>query len=93
MEYVSQMEYVSHIALRRTHPNVIEYDLTYSSPDAPDQTRTLHANPVATFHGPHTGRGGERQMYGGATTLWREDDTAMLVAFQRKYRRASVSFA
>ena len=87
------MEYVSHIALRRTHLSFIEYDLTYSSPDAPDQTRTLHANPVATFHGPHTGRGGERQMYGGARTLWRKDDTAMLVAFRRKFPGASVSYA
>ena len=87
------MDYVSHIALRRTHHNVIEYDLTCSAPDVPDQTRTLHANREATFHGPHTGRGDGRQMSGGAKTLWREDDTAMLMAFRRKYPFASVSYS
>jgi len=87
------MEYVSHIALRRTHPNVIEYDLTCTAPGAPDQTHTHHANRAATFHGPHTGGGGARQMGGSAATLWRADDTAMLVAFRRKFPRASVSYA
>ena len=87
------MDYVSHIALRRVHHSIIEYDLTYSSPVDLEHTSTLHANRVATFHGPHTGRGDGRQVSGSAKTLWREDDTAMLMAFRRKYPFASVSYA
>ena len=87
------MDYVSHIALRRVHHSIIEYDLTYSSPVALEHTSTLHANREATFYGPHTGNGGARQVSGGAITLWRKDDTAMLMAFKRKYPFASVSYA
>lgn len=72
------------ITIRRTLPNVIEYNLTFHDPLSGDQTRTYHANREATFFGPHTGAPA-RQIEGGARTLWRGDDAAMLLAFQREY--------
>ena len=89
------MDTVTHISLRRTRDNVIEYDLTITSPMAAveQQTHTYHANRTATFFGPHTGGGDARQIEGGARTLWRDDDNQMLMAFRRKYPFASVAFA
>lgn len=73
------------ISIRRTAANVIEYTLTFHNPISGDHESTFHANREATFHGPHTGNPG-RQIHGGASTLWRADDTELLLGFQRKYR-------
>ena len=87
------MEYISHVRLRRTRSNCIEYDLTSNAPAAAASVSTFHANRTATFWGPHTGAGGARQVIGPAWTLWRADDNAMLIAFRRKYPGATVSYA
>ena len=72
------------IAVRRTLPNVIEYDITRHDPLGGDELRTYHANREATFFGPHTGNPA-RQVGGPAKTLWRADDTEMLMGFRRVY--------
>jgi hypothetical protein len=76
----------STISIRRVLATVIEYDVTTHDPIGGDQTRTLHANREATFHGPHTGNPA-RQVTGGASTLWRADDQAMLFAFAQRFGR------
>lgn len=89
------MDSASHVSLRRIQSNVIVYDVTTNALGGaePETTRTYHCNRTATFFGPHTGNGGERQMGGGAGTLWREDDTQLLMAFRRAFPFASVSFS
>jgi len=72
------------ITAKRTRPNVVEYSVTTHDPIYGDQTRTYHANRVATFMGPSTG-GPANQLHGGARTLWREDDAEMALAFRREY--------
>ena len=89
------MSYVSHVTLRRVRHNVIEYDVTTITPGGAEEqsTRTYHANRTATFFGQHTGGGDARQLTGGPRTLWREDDTTLLMAFRRRYPGAAVSYA
>jgi len=72
------------ITAKRTHSNVVEYNVTTHDPLYGDSTRTYHANRVATFMGPHTG-GTANQLHGGARTLWREDDADMARAVWREY--------
>lgn len=76
------------ITITRAMPNVIEYSFAEGD-DEP--THTYHANRYATFHGPHTGRGGARQVLGPANTLWRERDDDLVKAFERRYPGATIS--
>jgi hypothetical protein len=72
------------ITAKRTRPNVVEYSVTTHDPIYGDETRTYHANRVATFMGPSTGWPAN-QLHGVARTLWREDDVDMARAFRRVY--------
>lgn len=72
------------ITVTRTHPNVIEYMVSCDG-----EERTYHANREATFFGPHTGQPG-RQVWGPASTVWRESDAELKKVLRRKYRGAVI---
>jgi hypothetical protein len=93
---------VTNITIRRILWNVIEYTMNSETirgydmggnPIVTNDETVMHANREATFFGPHTGSGNAHQVHGGASTLWREDDNQMLMAFHERYPLAEVSIA
>ena len=80
------------IKVRKIASNIIEYDVSAREPwDKEAEVRTYHANRTATFHGPHTGNGGARQLSGSADTAWRDTDAGIIAALKRQYRGATVT--
>jgi hypothetical protein len=67
------------ITIRRIGPDMIEYEII--------EGRTFHANPTATFAGPHT-TSSAPQCH--SSSLWRETDDEMIAAFRAQYGDADI---